>query len=126
MSTPFQSWQVDFIRGKVDEMKGELNVRIYRANATYRIWYNPNDDVALIGKVVWDEQHQRERLTKAWPNEVLETLNRKGTRIHVQYRNSEKKSQWFGPNRNMLPIEQAYEYIASFIRHDDDHVCLEK
>jgi hypothetical protein len=113
MST-FDSWQVDFIRSKVDEMKGELGIRIYAGGATYKIWYNPNDDVALLARIKWDEQSRRERLSKAWPDEVLRAINSQGTRIHVQYRNSEKRSEWFGPDRGMKPISEAYNYIASF------------
>ena len=109
----FQAWQVDFIKSKVDEMKGELSIRIYASNVTYKVWYNPNDDVALLGKVTWDEQSNRERLSKAWPDEVLRAMNAQATRVHIQYRNNEKKSEWFGPDKNMRPIQETYDYITA-------------
>ncbi len=113
----FQQWQVDFIKSKIDEMKGELDVKIYAAKTAYKIWYNPNDDVALLGKVVWDGM--RERLSKAWPDEVLRAMNEEGTRIHVQYRNNEKRSEWFGPDKkNMRPIDELFDYVTSFKRHE--------
>jgi len=100
-------------------MKGELSVRIYAPKATYKIWYNPNDHVALLGKVVWDDQNQRERLSKAWPDEVLRAMNGEGTRVHVQYRNNEKRSEWFGPDKdNMRPISELFDYVTSFKRHE--------
>jgi hypothetical protein len=116
----FQAWQVDFIRSKVDEMKGDLGIRIYASSTTYKVWYNPNDDVALLGKVTWDEQSNRERLSKAWPDEVLRAMNAQATRIHIQYRSNEKKSEWFGPDKNMRPIQEIYDYITTFKRHDED------
>jgi len=114
----FQAWQVDFIKSKVDEMKGELSIRIYASNATYKVWYNPNDEVALLGKVTWDEQSNRERLSKAWPDEILRAMNAQTTRVHIQYRNNEKKSEWFGPDKKMRPIGEIFDYIVSFARHD--------
>ncbi len=115
----FQPWQVDFIRGKIDEMKGELSIKVYASGLTYKVWYNPSDDVALLGRVVWDGTSGRERLSKAWPDEVLAALNAPGTRVHVQYRNNEKRSEWFGPDRkNMRPIDELFDYVTPFKRHE--------
>jgi hypothetical protein len=115
----FQPWQVDFIRGKIDEMKGELSIKVYVSGATYKVWYNPNDDVALLGRVMWDGVSSRERLSKAWPDEVLAALNAPGTRVHVQYRNNEKRSEWFGPDKkNMRPIDELFDCVTSFKRHE--------
>jgi hypothetical protein len=118
-SANFQPWQIDFIRGKIDEMKGELIIKIYASGATYKVWYNPNDDVALLGRVVWDGVNGRERLSKAWPDEMLAALNTSGTRVHVQYRNNEKRSEWFGPDKkNMRPMGELFDYVTSFKRHE--------
>ena len=116
-----ESWQIERIRSKVDEMEGELNVRIYTLDGTiYRIWYNPRDDVALYGRVAWDKQRGKEGMVKAWLNQIVQAVNAKGTRIFVQYRNEEKKSAWFGPERDMRPISAAYEFIMSFTKQEKD------
>jgi len=113
-----QGWQIERIRGKVDEMAGALNVRIFDSQGSiFQIWYNPSDDVALYARVVWDEALDRERNVKAWLKDILQTVNAKGTRIFVRYKNNEKKSAWFGPEDDMKPIGAAYAYIMS-LAHD--------
>jgi len=65
MSDPVQMWQLARIRGRVEEMAGGLDIKIYRDNdAPFRIWYNPVDDVALYAKVVWNKQLERPKLEK--------------------------------------------------------------
>jgi len=112
-----QGWQIERVRDKVDRMGGELNIRIYLSDdATFKIWYNPRDDVALYGRVVYDN-NGREGLAKAWLRELLHAVNSKGARIFVQYRNDEKKSAWFGPENDMKPINAAYQYVMSLDSH---------
>jgi hypothetical protein len=115
-----QGWQIERIRSKVDEMAGALNVRIFDSEGNvFQIWYNPSDDVALYARTVWDEALERERNIKAWLKDIVQTVNAKGTRIFVRYKNNEKKSVWFGPECDMKPVGTAYEYIMS-LTHDED------
>jgi hypothetical protein len=129
-----QGWQIERIRGKVDEMVGALNVRIFDSQGSiFQIWYNPSDDVALYARTVWDEALERERNIKAWLKDILQAVNAKETRIFVRYKNNEKKSAWFGPEGDMKPIGAAYGYIMS-LTHDREgdegrshtarHTCL--
>lgn len=116
----FEPWHVDFIKSKVHEMKGELNVRIYAPEGTYKIWYYNKRKEALFARAVWSGRTEREQSVPASPEEMLRAMNTEGTRINVQYSNNQEKSQWFGPDHGMQEISQAYEYIASFKGHSKD------
>jgi hypothetical protein len=113
-----QSWQVEHVRDKVDEMAGSLNIQIHTAtDIIYKIWYNQRDDVALYGRVSYDKQSNRDKLNKALVYEIVDVINRKGTRICVRYRNHAKQTTWFGPENDMKPVNAAYAYIMAFKKH---------
>lgn len=96
-------------------LAGLLDVTIYSGRDTYRIWYNPADAVALCGKIVWDAEHDKERLTKAWPEQVLAALNAETAKAHVHYKDlsGSKKSAWFGGEPDMRPLGELYAYVMS-------------
>jgi hypothetical protein len=106
MSDPVQLWQLARIRGRVEEMAGGLDIKVYRDNdAPLRIWYNPVDDVALYAKVVWNKQLERPKLEKASEDE---------TKVNVNCKDGKKEPEWFGAEPDMRPIGELYSYVMSF------------
>lgn len=118
MMQQMQPWQLDRIRNKVEKMAGELSIRIYAADgAVYRIWYNHTDGVALYGREEWNDAEKRDRMKKAWRDEILQILHSGQARINVLYRDGMKASEWFGPERDMKPINEVYQYIMNVEKH---------
>jgi len=115
MSDPVQMWQLARIRGRVEEMAGGLDIKIYRDNdAPFRIWYNPVDDVALYAKVVWNKQLERPKLEKASEHDLLAALNSEETKVNVNCKDGKKEPEWFGAEPDMRPIGELYSYVMSF------------
>ena len=114
---PMEAWQLDRIRTKVEKMQGELVIRIYAPGKVYKIWYNPNDNVALYGREEWSEAEQRDRLRKAWRDEILRVIRSGKARINVLYKDGAKAEEWFGPEPDMKPFKDAYDYIVNIEKH---------
>jgi len=116
-----QSWQLDRIRAKVEKMMGELSIRIYAPDDTvYKIWYNSIDNVALYGREEWSEAEQRDRLKKAYRGQILDIICSGKARINVLYRDGVKAEEWFGPEPDMKPLKDTYDYIVNIEKHVKD------
>jgi hypothetical protein len=117
-NVPMQPWQLDRIRAKVQKMRGELTIRIYAPpDMVFKIWYNPNDNVALYGREQWSEAEGRDRLRKAWRDEILRVIRAGKARINVLYKNGVEIEEWFGPESDMKPLKDAYDYITNIEKH---------
>jgi hypothetical protein len=108
-----ESWQLERVKDKVEELQGRLEVRVYAPDeAIYRIWYYPRDDVALYGKLVVDEEKRHERSEKAWPGTLLEAMRHPDTKVQVRIRNNERTERWFGSEPDMSPLDEVYGYVV--------------
>lgn len=115
---PMQPWQLDRIRAKVQKMRGELTIRIYALpDMVFKIWYNPNDNVALYGREQWSEVEGRDRLRKAWRDEILRVIRTGKVRINVLYKDGVEAEEWFGPEPDMKPLKDTYDYIVNIEKY---------
>ncbi len=117
-----EPWQLDRIRTKVEKAQGELVIRVYASGKVFKIWYNPNDNVALYGREEWCEAEQRDRLRKAWRDEILRVIRSGKARIHVLYKDGVKAEEWFGPEPDMKPLSEAYNFIVNVEKHAKDAI----
>jgi hypothetical protein len=118
-----QPWQLDRIRAKVEKMMGEISIRIYAPDGVvYRIWYNSNHNVALYGREEWSETEQRDRLKKAYRGKILQIICSGKARINVLYKDGAKAEEWFGPDPDMKPLKDAYDYVINIEKHVKDAV----
>jgi hypothetical protein len=117
MNMELQLWHIEQIRDKVEELEDEINVKIYSQDGVvYKIWYNPVARVALYARVIWDEQHKKERLVKAWPQQILKALNSKAVKIRVERRNDRRYVEWFDSTKDSNAVLNAYNYILSITK----------
>jgi hypothetical protein len=117
MKMEVQLWHIEQIRDKVEELEDEINVKIYSQDGTvYKIWFNPMAKVALYAKVIWDDQRKKERLVKAWPQQILKALNSKVVKIRVERRDGGRYVEWFDSTKNPNAVLNAYNYILSLTK----------
>jgi len=107
---------------KVEMMRGDLTIRIYAPNAVYKTWYNPKHNVALYGREEWSEADQRIRLKPAWRDEILRVICSNKARIHVLYKDGVAAEEWFGPESDMKPLKDAYDYIMTVEKQAKDAI----
>jgi hypothetical protein len=113
----FPLWKIEQLRDAVQKLEGEMNIRIFTMNGqVFRIWYNPTDRVALFGRVVWNEDEDRERVEKAYLRQIQDALDQAGVKIRIEYRDGERLLEWFDSDVDKDTIEKAYRYAMDLLK----------
>jgi len=107
-------WQVERLRDIVDELAGEIKIRVFTPDGSvFQIWYNPRDNCALYGKVSWREGDSREVLEKAWLHQIHTALNTPGVKVRVERRDGVKELPWFNADEDKNAVQKAFLYVLS-------------
>lgn len=123
MKMCLQAWEIEQLRDAVQRMDGELNIRIFTPDGEiFRIWFNPADQIALYGRVVWNEKEQRERMMKVYLRQIQRAVNEPKAKVRVEYRDGEKLLEWFDREDSEEAAENAYRFVMDLLkRRRQDH-----
>jgi len=101
-----EAWQVEMLKDRVEEMRGQLKVKVFTEEGdVYLIYYHPREGISFYARV--RSNGNGERLGKAWLHQIHRAVNSPNVRIRVAYRDDEKALKWF------RDPDKAFEYAIS-------------